>query len=341
MTGIADQRLTVVMYHYVRPLADTPWPDIKGLDLALFREQLGYLKRHYQPIDADLLMDAVRGEAELPPRALLLTFDDGYLDHYAHVFPLLQEHGLRGCFFPPGACVDERLILTANKLHFVLASKVDPQNLIRHIDQAVETHRHALGLSDTQHYWSRHGQANRFDSAEVIYIKRMLQHALPESLREQIADELFRRHVSDDPRDFADQLYVTRAQLREMHAAGQAIGSHGYRHYWLNTLDDTAQADEIDRSLAFLQGVGVDTDRWLMCYPYGGYDARLLERLGSRGCMAGFTTAVDIADLSRDAPLTLPRLDTNDLPKAADEAPNGWTRRASAARELHPAARPA
>jgi peptidoglycan/xylan/chitin deacetylase (PgdA/CDA1 family) len=40
-----------------------------------------------------------RGEAPLPPRAVVLTFDDGYLDNYAQAFPILQEFGCGATIF--------------------------------------------------------------------------------------------------------------------------------------------------------------------------------------------------------------------------------------------------
>ncbi len=73
--------------------------------------------------------------------------------------------------------------------------------------------------------------------------------------------------------------------------------------------------------------VGYDTENWVIGYPYGAYNDSLLRILRQRGCRAGFTTEVRVADIDHDDPLTLPRLDTNDLPKRADAAPNAWTMR--------------
>ena len=80
-------KLTIVMYHYVRPLALTRFPKINGLDLPLFEQQLGYLAKYYSLISMEDLIDAIENRCQLPPRPALLTFDDGYLDHYTHVFP--------------------------------------------------------------------------------------------------------------------------------------------------------------------------------------------------------------------------------------------------------------
>ena len=35
----------------------------------------------------------------LPPTSIILTFDDGYIDHYVTVLPILQEMGFVGTYF--------------------------------------------------------------------------------------------------------------------------------------------------------------------------------------------------------------------------------------------------
>ena len=52
-----------------------------------------------------------------------------------------------------------------------------------------------------------------------------------------------------------------------------------------------------------------------------------IEILKKKGCTIGLTTKVDIANLCEDNAYTLERLDTNDLPRAADAEPNSWTQK--------------
>lgn len=95
-------RLPILMYHHIAH----PPPDADAVrcDLSLppeaFEQQLQYLvERGYTSITlSDLLHHLARG-APLPPKPIILTFDDGYRDAYTEAFPLLQRYGMTGTFF--------------------------------------------------------------------------------------------------------------------------------------------------------------------------------------------------------------------------------------------------
>lgn len=317
-------KLTIVMYHYVRQLKHSMFPEIKGLETDLFKEQVAYIKKHYHVISAYELMDAIESGSCLPPNALLLTFDDGYIDHFTEVFPVLEKEKLSGCFFPPAQSILENKILDVNKIHFIIASTSEKNLLVEHLFRVLDEYRNLFHLKSNDFYWKKCGAPNRFDSAETIFVKRMLQRDLPKELRNIITDRLFKKFVSIDEEAFSKELYMSLDQVAYLQSNGMYIGSHGYEHCWLNSISADAQRREIDLSLQFLEKVGSDTGRWIMCYPYGGYDESLLSILKQRNCIAGFSIEVAIADLTKDDPLTLPRLDTNDLPKNSEAAPNKW-----------------
>ena len=54
--------LTVVMYHYVRPVRSARYPHIKGLERDLFVQQIRYIKRFYTPVSGQQVLDAIKGE---------------------------------------------------------------------------------------------------------------------------------------------------------------------------------------------------------------------------------------------------------------------------------------
>src|SRR5215471_2781718 len=88
--------LPVMIFHRVLLQPDPLFPGEP--DAARFDVQLTLLKRWFNILP---LPDAIRGlrEERLPPRPLVLTFDDGYADNCTVALPILQRHGLSAAFF--------------------------------------------------------------------------------------------------------------------------------------------------------------------------------------------------------------------------------------------------
>lgn len=314
--------ITIVMYHYVRPIKGSRYPFIKGLELDGFKRQLDYLEHNFNLTKADTLIEHVKNKSALPANACLLTFDDGYKDHYLHVLPELKRRGLFGSFFPPVKPVKERKMLDVNKIHFILSEQPNIKILIDDLKTLLiqlqcSPDLNANGLDAFEAYWGgeEHATPGRYDSKETVFFKRMLQHVLPNVIRSNICDILFQRYVGDNQSDFASELYMSVDEVKELVSSGMYVGSHGYQHIWLNKETKAKQSAEIDASLKFLADVGAPTKDWIMCYPYGGYNAETLDILKARSCCLGLTTKVGLADLRRDALLELPRFDTNEFPQ--------------------------
>ncbi len=95
-------RVPILMYHYISP--PPPNADIYRINLSLdpnlFEQHLAYLRAEkYDTISLHALHDALMIGAPLPPKPVILTFDDGYTDHFTAAFPLLQKAGYTGTFF--------------------------------------------------------------------------------------------------------------------------------------------------------------------------------------------------------------------------------------------------
>ncbi len=114
-------KLNIVMYHYTRDLAHSRYPQIKGLDINLFRQQIEFLKSHFSVITMAEAICAGGGH-KIPDNSVLLTFDDGYIDNYTFAFPVLEEAGVQGSFFIPGKTFATHQLLDVNKIHYILAS---------------------------------------------------------------------------------------------------------------------------------------------------------------------------------------------------------------------------
>ncbi len=308
-------KLTVIMYHYVRDLKRSRFPEIKGLDFRLFVEQIEYLRRHYRFVTSEQVARSLDGSEPLPDKAVLLTFDDAYIDHYTYVFPFLNRLSIQGSFYVPVKAVSENTVLDVNKIHFTLAGQLDKAYLVRTIKSLLDRLRTDHAIEPFEDLVQKFAKASRYDTAEVMLIKNVLQHGLPLEIRSRVADELFVQTIGMDEASFSRELYMSTEQVKTMLRHGMHIGCHGYNHFWWNKMDRAAVENEIDRSLWYLLEVGVSQDLWTACYPYGSYDDQAIEILKDRRCKFALTTEVGVANLQRDNRYKLPRLDTNDVPK--------------------------
>lgn len=319
-----DTKLTVVMYHYVRNLRDSRYPLIRGLDLELFNEQLLYLKKNYNIVTMEDVIDHKYKGKILPKKPVLLTFDDAYIDHYTNVLPLLSSYNIQGSFYVPVMAVVQNKVLDVNKIHFILAAQNNTQAIIDDLKELIARYQNEYNLLSFEDYFQKLALANEFDTKEIIFIKRLLQVELQEDLRNKIVDELFIKYVGVSEEVFSKELYMSTEQLKHMVKSGMHIGSHGYNHYWWNRLSNDGIKSEVVKSTDFLKSIGVDMNYFTACYPYGGYNEQAMRTLELYGCKLAFTTEVNIADFSHNHVLAIPRVDTNHIPKNRDAIQNSW-----------------
>lgn len=301
------------MYHYVRPIKDSKYPGIKGLDLEAFKRQLDYLSENFSIISTEQVINAVKHSLPLPNDACWLTFDDGYKDHFKYVLPELLKRNLKAAFFPPRIAIEEDQVLDVNLIHHILSCAENLDQLVASFNS--HCFDHGVSRSEVMEYFEKYAVRSRFDNAKTIYVKRMLQHVLPQELRSSIIDRMFREFVGTSITKLSSELYMSVNEVRELIRNGMYVGSHGSKHYWLDKITPEEQEKDIEQSLKFLDSIGGPTKDWVMCYPYGAYNENTLSILKSFDAALGITTESRVANLKSDNHFKLPRLDTNDFPQ--------------------------
>ena len=310
---ILMSKLHIVMYHYTRDLTHSRYPQIKGLDIELFRNQIDFFKNNFSVVTMEEVIEASRGSHDLPDNALLLTFDDGYVDHYMYAMPILEEAGVQGSFFIPGKTFTTHQLLDVNKIHYILAS-ANINDLLPAVLERMNYYRGTeFDYPSNEELLEKYEKPYYFDGEEVGFIKRMLQKVLPEKVRHNISSDLFERFVGVSEEQMAYELYMSEDQIRTMKRHGMFIGVHGYDHYWLGNLSEEQMKNDVTQVLEIMDEF-IDRNRWVMCYPFGSYNENVLDFIQSKGACVGLTTEMRIADLQTDSIMELPRLDCNDYP---------------------------
>ena len=303
--------MRVVTYHYVRPAVDRPPWGYYRLDLAAFRAQLDYLTSRFDVLDSARTLAVVRGERTPPDDGLVMTFDDGLVDHCEWVLPELRSRGLSAVFFVPTAPLDGRT-LSVHRVHALLgrrpATAVHDALLAELADSEVTLFP---GRSDD--YGTKGGHAPPSESAAAV--KRLVNYRLPADVAASVLAGVERR--LDAPAPDASAYYLSATDLRALVDAGMLVGAHSVSHRVLADLAPAVQRAEIRDSFDRLDALFGGLDVRLFAYPFGGpetYTEVTRSILVDCGCDAAFTTVSGrLTGGAVTDRYALPRRDCNDF----------------------------
>tara|TARA_B100000780_G_C21108161_1_gene447613 strand:+ start:414 stop:1331 length:918 start_codon:yes stop_codon:yes gene_type:complete len=301
-----------IMYHYVRDLQNSRYPKIKGLDYYDFLKQIKFLKKEFNIISIE---DFIRDEYKKNTKTCVLTFDDGYIDHYDFVFPTLINENIKGSFFTPVDTIEDNILLDVNLLHIILASADESRILERII-----YHYERMGnIIPIETYISTINTNSRYDTKTTIIIKRLLQTCLPLDIRSIICRILLEDFVEEDEKSLSKSFYLSKENIEEMISEGMHFGSHGKSHFWFSSLEESDQEREITSSIKFLNSLYKKDYDLTMCYPYGSYNERTINLLKKYQFKLAVTTIPGTYNQEKDNLFEIPRWDTNDYYPRKDE----------------------
>ncbi len=306
--------MKIIMYHYIKDFKNTEFPKLKGIDVKNFEFQIKYLKSKYKILNPREIHEIVKKKENLKDNYCWLTFDDGYIDHYQYVIPILEKHNLKGSFFPPVRAVLQETVLDVNKIQLILSKNDDHDFLLEEIKKVFSKLTTKNNASSFDNFLRNIHTTSRFDSSKIVLIKSLLQKKLSKEIRNKICDILFKKYVSNDESLIAKKIYMNLSQIKEIFDLGHEIGFHCYDHDFLGMLSKIEQSEEILKTLNFFKKNQIINEQFTMCYPYGDYNSDTLNILREIHCSIALTTKVGSVPKSRYVPLEFPRYDTNDFP---------------------------
>jgi peptidoglycan/xylan/chitin deacetylase (PgdA/CDA1 family) len=189
-----------------------------------FRDQVRFLKLHYDVVSPRDLADIVRRRRG---RYVLLTFDDAYLDNYSIAFPILRDHGVSATFFVATGFVDRRSLSWWDEIAWMVR----------------KSPKHGI---DAGRWFSRRVAFDDADREVAIRFLLTTYKALPADSDNEYLEFLAEATGSGRYRPTDDlETWMTWKMLREMRAAGMAVGGHTVNHPVLASLSPERQWEEI------------------------------------------------------------------------------------------------
>jgi len=261
----------IVMYHRVVDLETDPYA--LAVTPERFAQHLDYLCRACRPMRLIDLVDALQKNG-LPDRAVAITFDDGYVDNFAHAYPLLQAVQLPATIFVTSGMIGSAREFWWDDLERLL---ILPPHLPAHLQ---------LTVNGQAHEWSI---GSRADREKVCGDSYRLMRPLSPADRERALDAL--ADWAGLPRaGRTGYRAVTTAELEALADSGLIdIGGHTQHHPQLSSLtvdDQTHEIVEGRQRLEELIGRPIKT----FAYPYGDFTDATADIVRA----AGFHGAVTV-----------------------------------------------
>lgn len=311
MKILNNYNIGIVMYHYVRPIKNSTHPNLKALELNKFKKQINYLDRKYNILKYEDFLDILHFKKISKKPSIILTFDDGYIDHYKYVFPYLIKKRIQGIFYPPINVIKKTSALDVNKIHFILEKQANRDDIIDKINLYIKKKINKT-ISDLN--ISQLNLSSRYDDKKTILIKRLLQFFFNENLRKNLVNHLFKYYVGLNEKEFCKSLYLNKNQILEMNNYNMKFGSHGANHYWWNNLSMINQEKELIESKNYFKKININIENFSVCYPYGAFNSNTLKIMKKHDISFALTT--DVGSVNKKNifnKYTLPRYDTNDF----------------------------
>jgi peptidoglycan/xylan/chitin deacetylase (PgdA/CDA1 family) len=106
---LVGNRISILMYHQVGEFPPMKAHRASYCHHRRFATQMAWLKRFgYRALALDQALACLRGEHAIPPRAVTITFDDGYTNFLEHALPVLRRQGFPATVYAVSSCIGQR-----------------------------------------------------------------------------------------------------------------------------------------------------------------------------------------------------------------------------------------
>ena len=232
----------ILMYHRILKHELIP-----GIHPEIFSEQMAFIKKHFTVLNMSQLFTRLT-QGNLPPRALVLTFDDGHYDFYTNAWPIIREHGLTATLFITTDFIDQKRWLWPDLIRYELMNAEPGEFVIQGFGKI------RTGITDILPSWNRLGDFCLTLSSEErdLFVRNLasqLKVAIPEAPQPPFTP-------------------TTWPQLSEMIRDGLDIGSHSVTHPIFSKINSTQLLMELQTSKERIREK-LNIDPIGICYPNG------------------------------------------------------------------------
>jgi len=269
---------TILMYHQVLDAeSDSENHFLPGMVTLenTFDKQMRYLKKHSNVISLDALIGYLKDKENLPPRSIIITFDDGWRDNYLFAFPILKKYQLPATIFLSTDYIGTSKMFWFHVVNFILRAKVltsrKMTDILNGLKQIRPEEKRAIVQS--------------FPSSDVFVEK--LKRIKPE-IREKIITEMMKEsniHLTkiDNQRWMLDW-----EEIKKMGQSQIPFGSHAHSHRTLTHLNLAEIKKELIESKKAIEEK-IKRPASYFAYPNGDYTSQIKKLVKEVGYLGACT----------------------------------------------------
>lgn len=242
-----------------------------ALEITRFSKQMKYVSRMFRCISIDDLHRFLDGTQDLPPQALLITFDAGYRGNLINAYPILKKRNIPFTIYLTTDYIEKGRLPWPFRLKFI-------------IDHAAAEFLSLPSDQEERQYDLKTPRAKR----SCLYECRRILERIAPAEREEIIGKLAAEHCTDID-SISHDIFMTWEDVCLM--AGDdlvSFGSHTVTHPDLSRLHPEDAEREISGSRTIIKektGRAISS----FCYPRGDYTEAVKIAVMDAGYRSGVT----------------------------------------------------
>lgn len=298
----------ILMYHRIIDPADSEDRYTQpGMNVSrkVFEKQVSFLAAHYNVMPLQGLIKCLKTGKQLPRRAAIITFDDGWRDNFLYAYPVLQKYHIPATIFLTTDFIDTNRKFWFLRVGFVLTEgSLSPKELAAILEQAqLESKGSQLSLPTA-------GVNIESIAADSDRFIEQLKQLNPDGI-ERVIEEIVRRTGLTEDKWPDKKWMLTWEDINKMSPQIIEFGSHSRSHHILTTLKTNQIRQELVESRKVIEE---KTDRQVLsfAYPNGNYSDTIKELTRETGYNCGMAICGKTGGRNRQDIYALQRIGIHD-----------------------------
>jgi len=278
-----NNKLIVLNYHRVLPKNEIDDNFVMALDRELFKKQMLWLTKYFNVLPLNEAVYLLE-KGKLPKRAVAISVDDGYLDSYQVIYPILKSLNISATFFITTQGLEDGYLWYDEIVEAILQTE----------KQCIEV------LSITYQLTSK--EQKKLSIQQLVETIKYLSLVDRNTAIKCVYQQCGKPNIS--------QRFLNEKQIREMYDNGMLIGAHTHSHPILMKESQLTVIEEISKSQRILEDI-IEDKVSFFAYPNGkkylDFNEKHVEILKNQGIKVALTSDWGVAKTNQTELLSLPR----------------------------------